>query len=60
MAKTYLCTNQACTLGTTGQPGRFTGGATKEQILLLTGDPDPKDHGAGVCPNCGQKGREEK
>lgn len=60
MAKTYLCGNQGCTLGTAGQPGRFTGGATKEQITLLTGDPDPKDHGAGVCPNCGQKGREEK
>lgn len=59
MAKTYLCTNQACSLGTAGHPGRFTGGATKETILLLTGDPDPKDHGPGVCPNCGHKGREE-
>jgi hypothetical protein len=60
MPKTYLCTNQACALGAPGQSGRFTGGATKETILMLTGDPDPKDHGQGVCPNCGLKGREEK
>jgi hypothetical protein len=54
-SKVYLCKNSACTLGTAGQPGRFTGGATREQITLLTGDPDPKDHGKGVCPNCGKK-----
>jgi hypothetical protein len=56
--KEYECKNPACSLGTVGQLGRFTGGATKEQITLLTGDPDPKDHGVGVCPNCGKKGKE--
>lgn len=59
MAKVYECTNKACTLGTPGQPGRFTGGATKDMIMMLTGDPDPEHHGAGVCPNCGQKATEE-
>jgi len=54
-AKTYLCKNKACTLGTPQQPGRFTGGITKEQATMLSGDPDP-DHGPGVCPNCGKKG----
>jgi hypothetical protein len=59
MAKTYECTNAACSLGTVGNPGRFTGGITKEQATLLTGDPDP-EHGAGVCPNCGKAGKEAK
>lgn len=57
--KTYLCKNPACTLGTVGEPGRFSGGITKEQVTVLTGDPDPKDHGAGYCPNCGKKGEAE-
>jgi hypothetical protein len=48
MAKTYRCENPACSLGAVGEPGTFTGGATKEFVTLLTGDPDPKDHGAGV------------
>lgn len=60
MAKTYLCTNTACSLGAVGQPGRFTGGATKEFVTTITGDPDPKHHGNGVCPNCGKPGKEEK
>jgi hypothetical protein len=59
MAKTYLCTNPACSLGTVGQPGRFTGGITPEQKTLLTGDPEPEEHGKGVCPNCGLTGEEE-
>jgi hypothetical protein len=58
MAKTYQCDNPACSLGAVGQPGLFTGGATKEQVHILTGNPEPEDHGAGVCPNCGQKGKE--
>jgi hypothetical protein len=58
MATTYECTNPACSLGAVGQPGQFTRGATKEFITLLTGDPDPKDHGNGVCPNCGKAGKE--
>jgi hypothetical protein len=57
-AKTYTCTNAACTLGSRETPGRFTGGITKEQATMLTGDPDA-DHGKGVCPNCGQPGKEE-
>ena len=60
MAKTYECTNPACTLGTVGAPGRFTGGITKDQVTLLTGNPEPEDHGAGVCPNCGKPGKEAK
>jgi hypothetical protein len=59
MAKTYECTNPACSLGTVGNPGRFTGGITKDQATLLTGNPDP-DHGAGYCPNCGKAGKEAK
>jgi hypothetical protein len=55
MAKTYLCENPACTLGAVGQPGRFTGGATKEMIRVLTGNPEPENYGHGVCPNCGKE-----
>lgn len=58
MVKVYQCENRACSLGTVGMPGHFTGGATKAQITILTGNPEPKDHGPGVCPNCGQKGKE--
>ena len=62
MAKTYECTFQACTLGTLGQPGRFTGGITAEAVTLLTGKPPEHqekgvDYGEGICPNCGQKGK---
>jgi hypothetical protein len=59
MSKTYLCKNSACSLGSMKQPGRFAGGITQEQATMLTGDPEAK-HGAGVCPNCGQPGQEEK
>jgi hypothetical protein len=64
MAKTYLCSNKACVLGTPNEPGRFSGGITKEQVSLMTGAPvdDLKsgdDYGAGFCPNCGKKGKEE-
>lgn len=64
MAKTYLCTNEACSLGAVGQPGRFVGGMTQEGKHLLTGQPldslkKGDDYGDGVCPNCGQKGKEE-
>ena len=58
MAKIYLCSNAACALGSMKQPGRFVGGISKEQATMLTGDPEP-DHGPGVCPNCGQKGKVE-
>lgn len=58
--KTYECVNVACSLGTVGNPGRFRGGISKEQVTLLTGDPEPEDHGQGVCPNCGQPGKEVK
>lgn len=56
--KFYVCRNTACTLGTAKEPGRFTGGISKEQALMLTGDPEAK-HGAGICPNCGQAGKEK-
>jgi hypothetical protein len=61
--KKYECTNPACSLGTVGEPGRFTGGITNEQLHLLTGQPleelkSGTDHGPGFCPNCGQKGKE--
>jgi len=54
--KVYRCEYVACSLGGVGQPGYFTGGITKEQVTLLTGDPEPEHHGDGVCPNCGQPG----
>ena len=56
--KTYLCENPACTLGVPGEPGRFTGGASAEQVLSITGNPEG-EHGKGVCPNCGKPGSEE-
>lgn len=63
MAKEYECNNPACSLGTVGAPGRFTGGITKEQVNLLTGAPvddlkSGSDYGPGVCPNCGKQGKE--
>jgi hypothetical protein len=60
MPKTYVCKNPACSLGTPGHPGVFSEGATKEFVTLLTGDPDPKDYGKGVCPNCGKPGKENE
>jgi hypothetical protein len=62
MAKTvtYFCENPACSLGAVGSPGRFTGGITPEQVRLLTGNPEPEDHGEGVCPNCGKPGTPEE
>ena len=56
-SKTFECQNPACSLGTVGNPGRFTGGITRDQATMLTGDPEA-EHGAGVCPNCGKKGKE--
>ncbi len=63
MAKTYVCSNKSCVLGTPGNPGRFSGGISKEQVHLMTGKPvddlkSGEDYGAGFCPNCGQKGKE--
>lgn len=54
----YLCENPACSLGTVGAPGRFTGGITAEQATSLSGDPDA-EHGEGVCPSCGKAGVKE-
>lgn len=54
--KVYECSNPACSLGTVGNPGRFTGGITKDGAVRLTGDPDA-DHGDGFCPNCGKEGK---
>lgn len=57
--KTYQCTNPACSLGTLGNPGRFTGGIGKAQVTLLTGNQEPQasEYGAGVCPNCAKPGK---
>jgi hypothetical protein len=52
----YECSTTGCTLGSRATKGRFTGGATKEQITNLTGDPEPEHFGEGVCPNCGEPG----
>lgn len=65
MATKYLCENPACVLGVPGQPGRFSGGITSEQLHLLTGRPadelvEGEDYGDGFCPNCGHAGKEEK
>lgn len=61
--KIYTCENGACTLGTVGNPGRFTGGITADQVTVLTGKPADSlekgvDYGDGICPNCGQPGVE--
>jgi hypothetical protein len=56
----YECTNESCSLGSMKTPGRFSGGATKQQITLLTGDPEPENHGEGICPNCGEPGHKLK
>lgn len=58
----YECHNEACSSGSRVDPGRFTGGITKEQVNLLTGDPvenmvEGRDYGEGFCPTCGQKGK---
>lgn len=60
----YRCENKACTLGTRGQPGYFTGGITADQVTVLTGKPaehleKDKDFGEGFCPNCGERGKKE-
>jgi len=59
---TYQCENPACGLGTTHQPGKFTGGISHHHMHLLTGNPIPDDvedpHAPleGFCPNCGMEG----
>lgn len=63
MPKVYECHNKACSLGSASQPGMFSGGMTQEGKHLLTGQPidslkKGEDYGDGVCPNCGQKGKE--
>ena len=65
MAKIFLCHTPHCPLGTMGNPGRFAGGITAEQVNLLTGKPVEQlekgvDFGEGICPNCGQPGEEEE
>jgi hypothetical protein len=59
--KLYECRNKACSLGTAGAPGHFTGGIMAGQVQLLTGDPlevieEKGEYGDGYCPNCGHKG----
>ena len=62
---TYECRSDACTLGTRGAPGRFTGGITAGGRFLQTGTPEElleegKDYGEGFCPNCGERGKPVK
>lgn len=59
----YECHNSQCTLGSRKEPGRFTGGMTREGIELLYGtitdDQMAEENlgiGEGYCPNCGTKG----
>lgn len=52
----YECHNRACSLGTRGEPGRFSGGATQDTVMLLTGDPE-REYGEGICPNCATPGK---
>lgn len=59
----YQCTNGSCPVGSTSEPGHFTGGITADQVNLLTGSPveglkEGTDFGEGICPNCGKKGAE--
>lgn len=59
--KLYQCPNtSSCPLGSRKDKGLFSGGISKEQVVLLTGDPDPptESYGQGVCPNCGTRGTE--
>ncbi len=63
--KMYRCENPACSLGSVGSPGHFTGGITDAQKNMLTGEPTEnmekgKDFGDGVCPNCGKPGKPER
>lgn len=62
--KRYLCVNPACTLGTRGGPGHFTGGISAAQVTVLTGKPaehlKKSEYGEGVCPNCGEPGEEDR
>jgi hypothetical protein len=60
----YRCENPACSLGTVGAPGHFTGGISAEQVNVLTGKPvelvEDDEYGEGVCPNCGKPGTPEE
>lgn len=60
--KLYVCENPRCQLGGP-EPGYFTGGLTPEAMNLLTGKPvesgeEGVDYGPGVCPNCGEQGKD--
>lgn len=57
--KVYECRNKACSLGTVGQPGHFTGGISPLGIELLTGNREAPS-GEGYCPNCGANGTPTK
>lgn len=58
--KLYRCENKACDLGGVDNPGHFTGGITKEQVTMLTGNLEPDKHGEGICPNCAKPGVDAK
>lgn len=54
----YSCKNKACPLGGK-EEGRFTGGASQELAISISGDPEAI-YGEGVCPNCGKEGTKTK
>lgn len=61
----YICENPACSLGTVGEPGRFTGGISSYQVHIVAGEPLEEieksgKHGEGYCTNCGTSGRKAK
>lgn len=58
METLYQCCNTSCSLGSTTEPGHFTGGMSAQGKHVLTGTPvesleEGRDFGEGVCPNCG-------
>lgn len=57
----FRCENPACALGSASEPGHFTGGISADQVSLRTGTPvdlvKDSEHGEGVCPNCGKRGK---
>jgi hypothetical protein len=53
----YECNNMACALGSRRDPGKFSGGASQQLVLTITGDPNAP-YGDGICPSCGEPGTE--
>src|SRR3954469_22380226 len=52
----YECRNSSCSLGSRKDAGRFSGGASQQLVMTITGDPNAK-YGDGVCPSCAEPGK---